>query len=261
MPAAHPNDADQRAVADVEPVHLVFVPGLNNSAAVWNDVIAALPHDVRGVAVDCPAEGDIDAVAASLLGQLPERFVAVGHSFGGYVALAMLELAPDRLSGLVLVNACDNADTPEQAAARLAKAAAALSGDYETMAMDRTDLLYHPDHVADSRLLAQRRAGLRDYGVQRFVAHLAACAARPDRRALLSSTQIPVLVVAADSDMVVPPAKQIDMAEQIGAQVRTVAKAGHMLPAEQPTLLADEIAHWLARTQNPFQPQSFQESR
>jgi pimeloyl-ACP methyl ester carboxylesterase len=233
------------------PPHLVFVPGLNNSAVVWQPVIDALPSGLSATAVDCPPLDDIDDVAKALLAEAPDSFVAVGHSFGGYVVLAMLAQQPERLRGVVLVNATDNADSPETASARLAMADAARVGDYEELAMGRVDLVYHPDHLADAStleaLLAARLVGVRGYGVERYIAHLRACSTRPDRGAVLAGSGVPVLVVAADHDPVVPTARQREMAERVGAEFRLVETAGHMLPAEQPAALAREIAAWVAR--------------
>ena len=232
------------ATAAGDATEMVFVPGLNNSAGVWTPVLERLPPRLPARAVDCPALGDVDEVAAALLRDLPERFVAVGHSFGGYVVLAMLAQQPRRLRGVVLVCSGDHADSAQQAAGRLATARAARTGDYLEMAMSNSALLYHPDNVDEPALHRMRRRGVEEYGVQRYVAHLAACAHRPDRGDLLTGTDVPVLVVAADHDQVVPPAAQRAMAERARARFTLIPRAGHMLPAEQPAALAREITTW-----------------
>lgn len=227
---------------------LVLVPGLNNSAGVWDDVVSHLPSHLAARAVDCPPLDDIDAIAAALLEELPDRFVAVGHSFGGYVVVAMLALAPERLEAVALVCSGGYADTPAQAQARLTTAEAARTGDYIAMATARADLLYHPDNADDAVLAAKRRRGVEEYGVERYVAHLAACASRPDREQLLLDTDVPLLLVAADGDQVVPPGPRREAAARAGAAFALVPGAGHMLPAEQPAALAGELAAWLAAT-------------
>lgn len=233
------------APADGVP-RLVLVPGLNNSASVWADVVRHLPPDLSAHAVDCPPLDDVDAIAAALLADLPERFVAVGHSFGGYVVVAMLAQAPARLEAVVLVCSGGYADTPQQAAGRHAMAEAARIGDYVAMATANAHLLYHPDNVGDAVLARKRRRGVEEYGVQRYVAHLAACAVRPDREELLVETDVPLLLVAADHDQVVPPGPRREAAERAGAAFALVPGAGHMLPAEQPAALAAELAAWLS---------------
>ena len=244
--AGHRNPHDPAAA--VLPV--VLVPGLNNSAGTWRDVLAAFPEDVTGIAVDCPPLPDVDAVADALLADLPERFVAVGHSFGGYVVMAMLARQPGRVAGLVLVNTGDNADNSEQAAARIARSREVAAGDeagYEAFAMGLAARAYHPEHTGDEKLLADRLSGVREYGAKRYVQHLIACANRPDRAALLAGTDVPILVLTADHDQVVPTDMQTEMAERIGARQRIVPTSGHMLPAEQPAAVADAITEFARR--------------
>ena len=183
---------------------IVFIPGLNNSASVWTPVLDCLPGDVRGRSVDCPPLEDVEEIAATLLAELPKHFLAVGHSFGGYVALAMLAQQPDRLSGVVLVNSNANADSAAQAVARRAKGQEALQGDYAQIAMANVDRVYHPDNAHDPKLLQNRRNGVREYGATRFAAHCVACSRRADRQELLANTAVPILVVAANDDQVIP---------------------------------------------------------
>jgi pimeloyl-ACP methyl ester carboxylesterase len=82
-----PHDAD-----------LVLVPGLNNTHAVFDGVVAALPPAIHAHALDNPALDTVEAIAAAHLAALPARFWLAGFSFGGYVALAMLALAPERIA-------------------------------------------------------------------------------------------------------------------------------------------------------------------
>ena len=52
--------------------------------------------------------------ARAVLAQVEGELVAVGASMGGYVALAMARLAPERVRGLVLVGSRAAADSPER---------------------------------------------------------------------------------------------------------------------------------------------------
>ena len=67
---------------------LALVPGLNNTAQVWDGAMASLAGAADCRALDCPALDTVEAVADALLAQLPQRFFLAGFSFGGYVALA-----------------------------------------------------------------------------------------------------------------------------------------------------------------------------
>lgn len=229
-------------------MNILFIPGINNTAKTFEGTIANLPDGLNGVSYDCPALDTVEAVAKDLLARAPDKFIACGHSFGGYVALAMLDLAPERLAGIALVNSNDWADSEALAATRREKAQQALDGAYEELANAASARAYHPDNAGRADLLEERAAGLSGYGAERYAAHARACAVRPDRGAILAATRLPKIVIVADQDVVVPTAKQLAMAERTGAASAVIPTAGHMLPAEQPAALAQAIADWaLAR--------------
>jgi pimeloyl-ACP methyl ester carboxylesterase len=226
---------------------LVLVPGLNNSARLWNGLVAALPPAIAAHPVECPPLTDVDAIASGILAGLPPRFWLCGFSFGGYVALAMLAQAPERVRGLALVATSARDDSDRQKEARRASIARAEAGEYEALMAGQASFVFHPDHVADAALQDLRATMVREYGPARFIAHLEACIARPDRSALVEGLDIPVLVATGDADRVMPVDRQRRMAEAIpGAHFVVVPGAGHMLPAEQPAALAKELAAWMA---------------
>ncbi|MFL4473072.1 alpha/beta fold hydrolase [Paeniglutamicibacter sp. MACA_103] len=224
----------------------VLLHGINNSPSSWGSLRAAFPQDSHILTPALPALDDVDSIAATLLADLPPRFILVGHSFGGYVALSMLERYPDRIRALVLVNSLDNADTDVAAAGRRVKAQQAAQGAYGDIARASTAKTYHPDNAHRDDLMAQREAALAEYGAERFSAHQEASARRPDRRDMLLRSRVPLCVVAAKDDAVIAAEKQRLMAESVDAQFHALSGAGHMLPSEQPEALARVILGWVA---------------
>ncbi len=222
----------------------LLVPGINNTAATFDGVRHALPARHHALACDCPPLNTVEDIAQSLLADAPETFVVVGHSFGGYVALAILAAAPERVKGLVLVNSNDWADSETVAAGRAEKALQAEAGDYAKLADAASARAYHPDNAGREDLLAERAAGLEGYGAERYAAHMRASAARPDRGQMLKDSGVPVLVISGDHDVVIPTSRQTDMAVRLGAPQVIIPQSGHMLPAEQAGPLADALTQW-----------------
>ncbi|GAA0504306.1 alpha/beta hydrolase [Pigmentiphaga daeguensis] len=227
------------------PADLVLLPGLNNTAAVFDEVTAALPDGIRGHGVDLPALETVEELADHVLREAPERFWLGGFSFGGYVAMAMLERAPERVQGIALICSGPAADTPAQVAKRHEAIAGARQGNYvETAAASTAP--FHPDSLARPELLGRRRAIVQAYGAPRYVAHCSACIARPDRTALLDGSR-PTLLVTTTHDKVVAPAILERLAAAVpGSRLETLAGAGHLLPMEQPAALAKVLARWIA---------------
>lgn len=224
---------------------LVLLPGLNNTRAVFDGVRAALPPSVDALALDNPALDTVEAIAAAHLVKLPERFWLAGFSFGGYVALAMLALAPERVQGIAMLCTAPFADSEAAAQKRLAALDAVAQGRYFEMVAAGVANTFHPDSLANAPLMAARQAMVQDYGPERYAAHVRATAARPDRSALLDGSS-PTLVLAGSHDKLFPPEALAAYAERIpGAQQRVVGPAGHLAPMEQPRAVAEALAQWM----------------
>src|SRR6266568_3726128 len=99
-------------------VPILLVPGLLCSARLYGPQIAALwPFGPVAVA-DHRRDADMAAIAARILKEAPPRFALVGLSMGGYIAFAMLRLAPERIAKLALLDTSARPDLPEQKAGR-----------------------------------------------------------------------------------------------------------------------------------------------
>ncbi len=102
---------------------LVFLHYFGGSSNTWDGVISLLCSSFRCIAIDLPGFGDspvaedfsVDASAKEisyLLKHLAlKKFVLVGHSMGGKIALAVAASRPIGLNGLVLV--APSPPTPE----------------------------------------------------------------------------------------------------------------------------------------------------
>ena len=224
---------------------LVLLPGLNNTRAVFDGVLAALPPPAVALALDNPALDTVEAIAAAHLAQLPERFWLAGFSFGGYVALAMLAQAPERVQGIAMLCTAPFADSEAAAQKRLAALDAVAQGRYFELVAAAVSNTFHPDSLANAPLMAARQAMVQDYGPERYAAHVRATAARPDRSALLDGSR-PTLVLAGSHDKLFTPEALAAYAARIaGAQQRVVGPAGHLAPMEQPRAVAEALAQWM----------------
>ncbi|HMS78274.1 MAG TPA: alpha/beta hydrolase [Burkholderiaceae bacterium] len=232
-------------------VELVALHGLNNSPEVWSGVADTMrTADLRWHRPLLPALDRVESIAAHLLDALPGRFSLAGFSFGGYVALAMLEAAPDRIDRFVLVCSASRAD-PEAAREHRRKAIASLEvggvDAHRALVAAQAPLTMHPSRVGDPALLAIRDRMVATYGPQRLVAHLRASIERPDRTGVLAGWPGPRHLVAAADDRVVTAALMAGVAADApGATMTTVPDSGHLLPIERPAALAAALDAWLA---------------
>lgn len=226
---------------------LVLLPGLNNTALVFADVLPALPPALPVIAPDNPPLDSVEKIAAAHLAALPPRFFMGGFSFGGYVAMAMLEMAPERFAGLALICSTPFGEPPAAGAKRAQAIELARQGKYLTMVNSQAAATFHPDSVANPVIMEKRRVMVEAYGPDNFIAHATAAMNRPDRSALLDG-RIPTAAISGSDDTVIPNAVMDSFANRVpGVWRRVVPKTGHLVPMEAPSALAALLVEWMAQ--------------
>ena len=227
----------------------LLLAGMLNDERVWAPVAQRLRERSGWVveALGFPTENSMQAMAASALKRLQAHgdvpVVLAGFSMGGYVAQQLLAQGL-KVRALALVDSAVRPETEATLAGRQ-KAAQAMEKDFALFA---AQVAKYSTAAASQALQPQVAQSLQDVGLQAGLRHLQAIAGRADQRALLAALHIPVSVVCGREDKVTPPEMSQEAADLIpGAQLRWVEGAGHMVPLEQPDLLADELMQLAAR--------------
>src|SRR5262249_53814034 len=97
---------------------LVLVPGLLCSARLYASQIAALWQFGPVIVADHRRDSSMEAIAERILADAPPRFALAGLSMGGYVAFAVLRMAPERVSKLALLDTSARPDIAERSTER-----------------------------------------------------------------------------------------------------------------------------------------------
>lgn len=99
--------------------NILLLPGLLNDASVFTNQVAALSAMSTVEVGDLTVAETIPDLAASVLKLASAKhFVLLGLSLGGYVAFEIMRQAPERVTGLVLMDTTARPDTPEASAKR-----------------------------------------------------------------------------------------------------------------------------------------------
>ncbi len=226
---------------------LVLVPGLTCTARLYGPQIEALwPYGQVAVA-DHRRDDDMAAIAARILSNAPPRFALCGLSMGGYIAFAMMRLAPERIAKLALLDTSARPDTPEQTAGRKTQIAMSQSGRYREIPDLSIPRYLNAKHQHEDRLTAIVRQMIAETGPEAFVRQLNAIMSRPDLRPLLASIKCPTSVLVGADDVATPPELNKEIAAGIsGAKLAVVPDSGHLSTLEQPEAVNAALADWLA---------------
>ncbi|HEX7303484.1 alpha/beta fold hydrolase [Lentzea sp.] len=221
---------------------LVLLHAFPLDARMW-DVPGALTPSLRG-----EGEPDLDVLASQVLALLDERgldkVLLGGCSMGGYVAMAVLRRAPERVRGLVFIDTKHTADTPEAAANRHAMAdRVEREGVGEWLVEAMLPNLLGPD--ASDTAQASVRTMILEQRAEDVAWWQRAMAKRPDSTDVLESMDVPSLVLVGEHDKITPP----DVAAKLAVTLRRstserVEGAGHLPPVEQPEEFRARLERW-----------------
>jgi 3-oxoadipate enol-lactonase len=160
-----------------------------------------------------------------------------GHSMGGYVALALAEICPERFLGIALVASHTFADSLEKMKSRLEDIEKIKNSLPAEVLKDFPEKLTRDPGVAEfcKELISQTNRN----GV---MGALAGMAERPDRTNILATLNIPKLLIVGSDDQLIPLENTKEMSLKIkNLQVVEIKNAGHMPMLEYPDQTAIAI--------------------
>ena len=241
---------------------VVLLHGYLENMLVWEDFVPLLYKSVRVVTLDLPGHGIsevrgechtmeflADTLAAGLRTLGIGRCFVVGHSMGGYAALAFCERHPAMTDGIVLLSSTPNADSDEKRRNRDREIALVRAGRKEALAQVAPAAGFAPENRArmQARIddLAEIVHMTDDGGI---VALLNGMKERRDRNAMLRECGKPQLFILGERDGYIP-AETADVMTAAHPQAETVrlARSGHMGFMEEPERCAAAIIDFVAR--------------
>jgi pimeloyl-ACP methyl ester carboxylesterase len=230
---------------DGEPLLAVMGLGGDHSAwllqvPVWSQSHRLVVFDNRDVGQSSQADGpyEVSDMAADALALADEigldSFHLVGLSLGGAIAQEIALSAPERVRTLTLaVTYGGTGSYGERRSSVLAGIAAKMSReefiDFVMLLVYSERLFDHPQFVE-----AARRAMLDNphpQSTEAWTRQLEA-STRHDARDRLSSLSMPVHVIGARRDIMVPPFRSEDLAAAIPGSKLTLIDAGHLVNVE-----------------------------
>lgn len=260
--------ADDGACIDVsidgpqrEPA-VVLIHGFPMTRAIWDAQVETLAKrsrvlrpDLRGAGTSSIPEGPylMERLAADVAAMLDalgiERAALVGHSMGGYVALAFARMFTERVTRLALVASRLRGDTPEEAAARYALAdRIERDASVEPVIEAYISRLLAPETIVQRAEVVARATEIARLNTPRGVAAtLRGLAVRASSEDIAEDLELPVLVVAGAADRVVPlDEARSALAKFRRAELVVCAHSGHLPMLEEPPAVAGALAGWLS---------------
>ncbi len=221
---------------------VVLLHGFLGSHKIWESTIVALSKTFRVIAIDLPGHGDTDCFGYVHTSELIakcvknvmdnlrlKKYVIVGHSMGGYAALAFADMYPDNLRGLCLYHSSAYADSDDKKRDRTRSIKVVKSNHkiYTTEVVKNLFATKNSKYLKEEIAFAQKIAA--KTSKQSMIASLEGMKDRPNRDIILGMAHYPIMMVIGELDNVLPHQQLLEQSELIrDKHILYLEHDGHM---------------------------------
>lgn len=234
---------------------LVLLHGFLENLEMWQTMLPALSKNYQVVLVDLCGHGKSPVLktkpAISLMAKAVNelltdlkinRYMVVGHSMGGYVALELLKQAPEQIVGLCLYHSTCSSDSDEKRENRdrAIKAVNANKQDFIIAAIPQLFSAENQIKCAQEIEIATEAA--RRTRMEGLLYCLKAMKLRNDYSKLVSGHADKIFYIIGEFDSVLPLSMMKEEMQLVSRYHRIVLKdTGHMSHLEKPVLALKAI--------------------
>lgn len=239
---------------------LVLLHGYLENQGMWSELLPELSQKHRVVTIDLLGHGQTDClgyvhsmedqadmVHEVLSGLRIRKTVLVGHSMGGYVALAFAELYPEYMKGLVLLNSTSRADSDQRKTNR-DRAIKAVKKEYTSFVRLSIANLFSEDNRTrlEDEIEKVKLEALKT-PLQGIIAALEGMKIRKDREALLHTAPYPKLLILGKKDPILNFEENADQIENTNTELVSLS-GGHMSSIENKEEVLKALTDFLKKT-------------
>jgi pimeloyl-ACP methyl ester carboxylesterase len=238
---------------------IVLLHGFLETSQMWNVFLPQLSKKHRVICIDLPGHGNSECFGYShtmeemascveaVLKELHIRKVKlIGHSMGGYVALAFADLYPDYIKGVCLFFSTSKGDSAQKKKDRT-RAINVVKENHKSFIRIAFPRLFRSKYRLTKKIeiKAAKNEALRT-SKQGVIAALEGMKIRPSREILLKFPPYPIYIVSGLKDPVIPVStieKQMNRSENISGVI--LKEPGHMGHIEAPDDCLKELIWFL----------------
>lgn len=219
---------------------VVLLHGFLENKTMWKDLAPILSHKNRVITIDLLGHGATDClgyvhsmednaeIVKAVLSHLRIRkAVFVGHSMGGYVALAFTELYSNAVKGLVLMNSTAKEDSTERKHNRDRAVKAVKQNYVNFVRLSIANLFSENNQKHLKQEIENVKLEALKTPLQGIVASLEGMKIRKDRQFILRESQFPKLLILGKNDGVLIYKDNLSQVENTDVKLVTFSD-GHM---------------------------------
>lgn len=200
-------------------IPVILLHGFGEDSSIWDGAVPALTKYCLLLRPDIPGSGQsqklekeyttledyADIMHALLEEEKLEKCIFLGHSMGGYIALAFAKKYPEKLAGLGLINSTAFADDDSRREKRIKSIQMVLEyGPVEFLQKTLPGYFspaFSETHGDFIRQYVEKAKGI---AAETLIQYYSAMMQRPDNTAVLQNSTVPVLFICGTEDGAAP---------------------------------------------------------
>lgn len=219
---------------------LILLHGFLESSTMWSSTIKKFKQTHTVITIDLPGHGKSGVLAEKhsmeLMAMLVAKILAaenimtasfIGHSMGGYVALAFAKLFPDHIEKLIVLNASTYKDNDDRKVNRNRAIKLLKTQKQPIISMAISTLFTDKERLDFASEITKLKKEAMQFPSEGIIATIKGMRDRKDSTAVLEKFAGSKLLIAGKSDTIVP----IWVSEEISEKTKTPLKiinGGHM---------------------------------
>jgi pimeloyl-ACP methyl ester carboxylesterase len=223
---------------------LVLLHGFLESATMWKRLTADLSKKKTVITIDLPGHGRTGDIAPVHSMELMAKVVSavlekeqipaaefLGHSMGGYVALAFAELFPEKTNGMILLNSSPSEDSAERKQNRDRAVKLMSTNPRAFIQMAITNLFPEQSRKQYASEINRLKKEAQTFSVKGITAAIKGMRDRKDRTSVLKNFKKKKYMICGTDDPIVPLSVSEILAKHCETPLFKVA-SGHMTLTE-----------------------------
>lgn len=224
---------------------VVLLHGFLEDLSMWDDISKELSNHHRVIRVDLPGHGasenlsnvhEMPLIAEAILSVIDkeqlEEIKLVGHSMGGYIALSIVEIKPNLVKKIILLNSKASADNEQKKEDRLRAIEALKLSKTQFINTAIPNLFAEQSRVQLSSEIVYAKEVAHKTSAKGISAALLGMRVRNEMITWVKENETPVVYISGEEDPIMPLNIIKVEAKQTKSILHSIKGCGHMLHLE-----------------------------
>lgn len=238
---------------------VILLHGFLEDATMWQDLSPILSKKNRVISIDLLGHGkteclgyvhtmeDMANAVHAVLKQLRLRkYTFIGHSMGGYVAIAFAKRYPESIKGLCLLNSTYEADSPERQQLRTRANTMAQNNLENMVRLSFANLFSEASKIEHKKEYETALQIALNTSLQGYMAAQEGMKQRADASVFFANATFKTLIVLGEKDTVIPVEKTLKFTKKHKIDTALFSE-GHMSHIENKSKFISETLRFIEK--------------